>query len=156
MSPRFVLLPRSPLVAAAVLALVSAASGPAVAEVPRAHVLTDEDTRHTVRLELAVSPAEHGRGLMFRESLADDEGMLFVFEDEAERTFVMRGMDFPIDIVFVGADGQITTIHGAHPDENSLDRTRYRGEARWVIEVNIGYAAERGIEPGHRVEIAYE
>ncbi|MFC7009293.1 DUF192 domain-containing protein [Halalkalicoccus salilacus] len=104
--------------------------------------------------EVADGPEERYTGLSDHESLGEDEGMLFVFENEDERSFVMRNMDFPIDIVFVDADGRITTIHEA-PTEDGSDLTSYRGEAKWVLEVNRGYTDEHGIEEGDRVEIEY-
>lgn len=104
--------------------------------------------------EVADSSGERYTGLSDHESLGEDEGMLFVFEDEDERSFVMRDMDFPIDIIFIGEDGRITTIHEA-PTEEGSDLTSYRGEARWVLEVNYGYADANGIEEGDGVEIEY-
>lgn len=128
---------------------------------------TDDEDRATVRIEdeggdelavvdseVADGPEERYTGLSDHESLGEDEGMLFVFENEDERSFVMRNMDFPIDIVFVDADGRITTVHEA-PTEDGSDLTSYRGEAKWVLEVNRGYTDEHGIEEGDRVEIEY-
>jgi uncharacterized protein len=104
--------------------------------------------------EVADSSGERYTGLSDHESLGEDEGMLFVFENEDERSFVMRDMAFPIDMIFVGEDGWITTIHEA-PTEEGSDLTSYRGDAKWVLEVNYGYAAEHGIEEGDRVGIEY-
>lgn len=128
---------------------------------------TDDEDRATVRIEdeggdelavvdseVADGPEERYTGLSDHESLGEDEGMLFVFENEDERSFVMRDMDFPLDIVFVDADGRITTVHEA-PTEDGSDLTSYRGEAKWVLEVNRGYTDEHGIEEGDRVEIEY-
>lgn len=128
---------------------------------------TDNEDRATVRIEdeggeelavvdseVADGPEERYTGLSDHEALGEDEGMLFVFENEDERSFVMRDMDFPLDIVFVDADGRITTVHEA-PTEDGSDLTSYRGEAKWVLEVNHGYTDEHGIEEGDRVEIEY-
>jgi hypothetical protein len=114
----------------------------------------DGETLATVDAEVADNPEERYTGLSDHESLGEDEGMLFVFENEDERSFVMRDMEFAIDILFVGADGRITAIHGAEPEEGP-DLTSYTGEAQWVLEVNYGYAEEYGIEEGDRVEIEY-
>lgn len=120
--------------------------------------ITDEnesgDTLAVVDSEVADTPTEQYTGLSDHESLGEDEGMLFVFKHESTRSFVMRGMSFPIDMIFIGADGTITTVHEA-PVENDSDLTNYRGEAKWVLEVNYGYTAEHGIEAGDRVEIEY-
>lgn len=108
-----------------------------------------------VDVEIADTPADRYTGLSDHDSLADGEGMLFVHGSEDERTYVMRGMDFGIDIVFIGADREITAIHSAPepgPGEDGGNQ-RYTGDGRWVLEVPIGYADENGIETGDEVEI---
>lgn len=112
----------------------------------------DGETLATVDSEVADTPPERYTGLSDHESLGEHEGMLFVFGSEDTQSFVMRDMAFPIDMIFVGEDGRITTIHEA-PVENG--DSSYRGEAKWVLEVNYGYAAEHGIEEGDRVDIEY-
>jgi uncharacterized membrane protein (UPF0127 family) len=84
--------------------------------------------------------------------------MLFVFDREGERTFVMRDMDFPLDIIFIGADGRITQIHHAPvppPNTSEGELTPYRGQAKWVLEVQRGYTEQNNITTGNLVEITY-
>ncbi len=107
-----------------------------------------------VHATVADTPQDRYVGLSDTDSLSEHQGMLFVFDDEDERAFVMRDMDFPIDIIFIGADGRITTIHEAPVEEGSYS-TRYRGEAQWVLEVNYGYAEDHGIGVGDVVTIEY-
>ncbi|ADB59340.1 protein of unknown function DUF192 [Haloterrigena turkmenica DSM 5511] len=112
----------------------------------------------TVEVEVADTLNERHTGLSNHESLDDGEGMLFVHDDEDERTYVMREMDFDIDIVFVDADGEITAIEHARapePDEDGED-LQHSGEAKWVLEVPRGYANETGMEAGDEIEIEYE
>ena len=93
-------------------------------------------------------------GLSETDELPEDRGMLFTYDSEDTRTYVMRNMSFGIDIVFVAANGTITTIHEAPapgPDEDGSEQ-RYPGTGRYVLEVNIGWTAERGIEVGDRLE----
>lgn len=118
----------------------------------------DGEPKAVVEAEVADTPGEQYTGLSDHDSLESGEGMLFVHSDENERTYVMRDMDFGIDIIFVGADGEITTIHHAPepgPDEDGSEQ-QYRGEAKWVLEVPLGYANETDIEPGDGVEIGLE
>jgi uncharacterized protein len=118
----------------------------------------DGDPKATVDAEVADTPGERYTGLSDHDSLEDGEGMLFVHGSEDERTYVMRNMDFGIDIIFIDADREITTIHSAPepaPDEDGEDQT-YSGDAQWVLEVPIGYADETGIEPSDEVEIGLE
>lgn len=115
------------------------------------------DRLATVEVEVANTRKERYTGLSDHESLAEGHGMLFVHDGEATRTYVMREMDFPIDMVFVGADRRITAIHHARepgPNEDGND-IRYSGRAKYVLEVPRGFANETGLSVGDRVEIDY-
>ncbi len=101
---------------------------------------------------VADSPAERYTGLSDTASLPEDGGMVFVYDAAGERTYVMRDMDFPLDIVFVDADGTITQIHHA-PVENDSDLTRYSGRAKWVVEVNRGWTTEHDVSVGDTVSV---
>lgn len=108
-----------------------------------------------VDIDIADSGPERVAGLSNVEHLPDDTGMLFVFDDEARRTFVMRGMDFDLDIIFVAANGTITSIHEARapgPDEDGED-LRYTGLGELVLEVNRGWSAEHDVRVGDRVTV---
>ncbi|MFB6114240.1 MAG: DUF192 domain-containing protein [Halodesulfurarchaeum sp.] len=106
----------------------------------------------TVHARVADDPMERYTGLSETASLPENAGMLFVYPDDGKRTFVMRNMDFPLDIVFVGSDGQITAIHEA-PVENDSNLIGYTGTAKWVLEVNRGYTDAHSIDVGDRVRI---
>ncbi|MFC4436425.1 MULTISPECIES: DUF192 domain-containing protein [Natrialbaceae] len=116
------------------------------------------EPKAVVDAEVADTRGEQYTGLSDHDSLESGEGMLFVHASEDERTYVMRDMDFGIDIIFVDADREIATIRHAPepgPDEDGSEQ-EYRGEAKWVLEVPLGYANETGIEPGDEVEIGLE
>ncbi|WP_265109772.1 DUF192 domain-containing protein [Halosolutus halophilus] len=120
---------------------------------------TDEDEpKAVVEVEVADTPGERYTGLSDHDSLESGTGMLFVHEDEEERTYVMREMDFDIDIIFIDADRTVTTIEHARAPEPGEDgeELQYSGEAKWVLEVPRGYANETGIEVGDEVEIDLE
>jgi len=103
----------------------------------------------TVDARVADTALKRYVGLSATDSLAADEGMLFVHEAPGERAYVMRGMAFGLDIVFVAADGEITRIHEAGPDADG----RFEGRGRYVLEVRRGYTDDRGIETGDRVVV---
>jgi uncharacterized membrane protein (UPF0127 family) len=130
-------------------ATVSEIEGPAE-DPDRIRILDDADgsTLAEVSVTVAETPAERQTGLSEHESLPAGTGMWFVFDREAERTFVMHGMNFSIDMLFVGSDGRITEIHRANVSDS---QQRYRGRARWVLEVNYGFATDNSIEAGDRV-----
>jgi uncharacterized membrane protein (UPF0127 family) len=119
----------------------------------------DGATLATVDVRVADTFQKRYTGLSDTDSLGPNEGMLFVHDEAGEHAYVMRDMAFPLDIVFVAADGTITTIHHAPlPSEGTGDSelTRYRGEGKYVLEVAYGYTNRTGIETGDRVEIAGE
>lgn len=94
------------------------------------------------------TPDERFTGLSETDSLAPDEGMVFVYDGTATRHFVMRNMSFAIDIIFVDETGQITAIYHADVDD---DRT-FRATAQWVIEVNRGYTDTHNVSVGDEVQ----
>jgi len=120
--------------------------------------VSDENGTELGSVEARIADTFEARyvGLSDTESLGPNEGMLFVYEGESTRTFVMREMDFPLDVVFVGANRSITTIHHAPtppPDTREDELTPYRGRAKWVLEVNRNWTTDHGVEVGDRVEI---
>ncbi|ELY91569.1 DUF192 domain-containing protein [Natrinema altunense] len=122
----------------------------------------DGDGNRTPKAVVDVAVADSGveryTGLSDHDSLEPGNGMLFVHDEEREQTYVMRGMDFDIDIVFIDADREITTIHHARapgPDEDG-EELRYTGRGKWVLEVPRGYANATGIEVGDEVDIDLE
>ncbi|ELY85195.1 DUF192 domain-containing protein [Natrinema altunense] len=97
-------------------------------------------------------------GLSDTDELPPDRGMLFVFGAVAERSFVMREMDFGIDIVYADADGTITGIHHAPapgPDENGNDQ-HYPGRGQYVLEVAYEWTSDHGVSEGDVLEFALE
>jgi hypothetical protein len=108
-----------------------------------------------VDVEVADTRKERYTGLSNHDSLANGSGMLFIHDGEARRTYVMRKMDFRIDIVFVDADRRVTAIHHARapgPNEDGND-IRYSGRAKYVLEVPRGFANATGLSVGDRIAI---
>jgi uncharacterized membrane protein (UPF0127 family) len=114
-------------------------------------LVVDRGGKHLpFRVELADTQESQARGLMFRTSLGDNEGMLFPSEVPAPRSFWMKNTPLSLDIIFVGADGRITNI-AANTEPYSLDSVPSSGFAIAVLELRAGRAAELGIVPGDRV-----
>ncbi|MDQ2050800.1 DUF192 domain-containing protein [Natronolimnohabitans sp. A-GB9] len=116
------------------------------------------DELAVVDVEVADTPSERYTGLSDHEDLPEGDGMLFVHSNEDERTYVMREMDFDIDIIFIDSDREITTIEHARAPEPGEDGEdlEYTGQAQYVLEVPRGYANETGMDVGDEVEIEYE
>ena len=102
-------------------------------------------------IEVVDTPAGREKGLMFRQSLAADAGMLFDFLTEQPVEFWMVNTFIPLDMVFVAADGTVKTVHAnARPQ----DATPIPSGApvQFVLEIAGGRAAEIGLKPGDRME----
>jgi uncharacterized membrane protein (UPF0127 family) len=97
-----------------------------------------------VRVEVADDGFERGQGLMGREPLPDDTGMLFVFEREETYCFWMRNTPSPLSIAFAAADGRIVKIADMQP----YDETLHCAVALHALEVPQGYFARRGVQVG--------
>jgi uncharacterized membrane protein (UPF0127 family) len=111
----------------------------------------------TVQVRVADTWQKRYVGLSETDALGDDAGMLFVHDTQSEYVYVMREMAFPIDIVFIDADGTVTQIHHAElppAGTSGADLTRYRGTGKYVLEVPLGYTDEHGIKPGDRLRIS--
>jgi uncharacterized membrane protein (UPF0127 family) len=120
--------------------------------------LVDVSGESLAEIDVRIADTREKRylGLSATESLDAREGMLFVHDSEGRYAYVMRDMDFPLDIVFVAPDGTVTTIHHATlPPEGTSESqlTRYPGRGKYVLEVPMGTANETGLDEGDRVVI---
>lgn len=110
----------------------------------------------TIDARIADTPEKLYLGLSETDSLGPREGMLFVHGSSGVQVYVMRDMAFPIDIIFISADGTITAIQQAElsPDEaDDADLNRYRGRGKYVLEVPMGTADKVSLSVGDRVVI---
>jgi len=112
-------------------------------------------------LELAVTPEAREKGLMGRESVPEDGGMLFVFPDLARRGFWMKNCLTDIDLIFLDARGNVTAVHAMTPeplDTPDSQLTIYSSDypAQFAVELRGGKAAELGVEPGERIDLPLE
>lgn len=105
-----------------------------------------------VRVEIARSAPELAKGLMYRDSLADGDGMLFVFDDTAEHAFWMKNTFIPLDMLFIGPDRQVVGIVPEAVPQSTRSLSVGR-PSRWVLEVPGGWAARHGVAAGSRVEL---
>jgi len=106
-------------------------------------------------VELAVSPQERSRGLMFRDDLPEGQGMLLLFPDSGFRSIWMKNVRFPLDLIWLDGDHRIVHLERnvppcprePCPDYHSMRR------ASSVLELNSGAAEKLGIELGQQLEI---
>jgi uncharacterized protein len=110
--------------------------------------------RGEVRAEVAATDAARRRGLSGRAGLAEDRGMLFVYRDHLERTYWMKGMRFPLDIIWIDRR-RVTGVEPNVPVPTGGNLPIYpsRSPADRVLEVRAGWAARHGVEQGARVTV---
>ncbi len=106
-----------------------------------------------IRVEIADTPEERERGLSGREGLAEDEGLLFVFEEDRRPAFWMKDMLFAIDILWISRDGAIVHIEENVGPETYPASFTPRSEARYVVELPAGYAARHDVGLGDIVRL---
>lgn len=105
---------------------------------------------HALTVEVAETPAQRERGLMFRETMAADAGMIFDYHQDVQISMWMKNTILPLDMVFIRADGSVYGIAiGAVP--YSLDLISSGEPVRSVLELNAGTVDRLGIRPGDRV-----
>lgn len=101
-------------------------------------------------VEMATEGPDQARGLMYRTSLNNDSGMLFLFGGESQRTFWMKNTLIPLDMIFIAKDGTINHIHhNAKPQDET--RITSGGEAMAVLEINGGLSGTLNINEGDKV-----
>ena len=110
--------------------------------------------------DLAVSAEERVQGLSGRPSLNTHRAMLFVYEEDAPRTFWMPDMHFPLDMVWIRSDCIVDGVTSDVPNppadtpRDELPRYPSTGPVRFILEINAGQAAAHGIVPGSPVQFA--
>ena len=113
------------------------------------------DSKAELTVEVADTPEERSKGLMYREKLSIENGMLFVFPEEDYRGFWMKNTLIPLDMIFVDAEGRIINIEEAVPEPNTSDENlkSYRSDepAKYVIETNSSFTERKDVEEGDRV-----
>ena len=132
------------------VAASSAGAQSAAAQQPQQlQAITLSAGMHNIRAELALTPEQRQKGLMYRRDLATHQGMLFVFEDATPQCFWMRNTPTPLTIAFVADDGSIVNLADMKPfDESSHCSAR---PVRYVLEMNQGWFAKRGIKAGFKL-----
>ena len=106
----------------------------------------------TVKMQVAALPAEVQQGLMFRKTMASDEGMLFVFTAPQQMGFWMRNTTLPLDIGYIDPTGELKEIYPMYPlDERSVS-SRSRN-IQFCLEMNQGWFKANGVKPGDKLDL---
>ena len=103
-----------------------------------------------ITVETADTQETQEKGLMERESMDEDWGMLFVYDRDSRKSFWMKNTKIPLSIAYIGADGTIREIYDMEPLSTRTVDSRY--SVRYALEVNQGAFQRHGIKTGDKVE----
>lgn len=112
---------------------------------------------HRYQIEIAADEAARERGLMFRESMPADHGMLFVFDDAQVRMFWMKNTHIPLDILYFDQNYKLVSVKQRVPpcldSGNNCPGYPSEGAAQYVLELNAGTADKIGVKPGDALDV---
>lgn len=126
-------------------ALLSAA-GQAAAQMPPVELTAGF---YRIEAEVAADDASRAQGLMHRRSMPENRGMLFLFDVAARHCMWMRNTLLPLSVAFLDDQGRILNIENMQPQTE--DNHCAAQEARYALEMNLGWFAKKGIKPGARI-----
>ena len=104
---------------------------------------------HVITAEIASTPQSRMIGLMMRERLAPNHGMVFVFEDKSQHCFWMRNTLIPLSIAFIDDDGTVVSIADMSPKSEAS--TCPQRPVRYALEMDQGWFAKRGVTAGSKI-----
>lgn len=105
----------------------------------------------TYTLEIVSKEGDRNTGLMRRDSMPEDHGMIFIFKGTEPRSFWMKNTRIPLDILYLDAAGKVVSVHRMEP---YVERgTRSKGPAKYAIELNAGQAEAAKIHEGDAVTL---
>ncbi len=112
---------------------------------------SESGKKNIINAEVAGSSSEREKGLMYRESLSENDGMLFVFEKEQNLSFWMKNTLIPLDIAYINKNGIINEIYHMKPLDVSVTYNSVK-PAMFALEVNLGWYGRHKIKPGSKIE----
>lgn len=105
---------------------------------------------HRMEVQIAATPEQRMIGLMYRESMPENEGMLFVFAEPSKQCFWMKNTDLPLSAAFIQDDGTIVNIEDMKPQ--TTDSHCSLRPVRFVLEMNKGWFAKKGLGRGSKLQ----
>jgi|CXWL01.1.fsa_nt_gi uncharacterized membrane protein (UPF0127 family) len=109
-----------------------------------------------IAVEIAVTPQQQEQGLMFRKSLAENSGMLFIFDQERMMSFWMKNTLIPLDVIFLDQQGTVVDIQTMPPclsEQAECPSYPAKGKAKYALEINAGKAEKLGLKNGDLLKL---
>ncbi|MDP3670137.1 MAG: DUF192 domain-containing protein [Telluria sp.] len=139
---------KSPLLLAASALLILAAG--AAAQNARFSSTQLAAGMHLIKAEVAATDPERQQGLMFREKMANNAGMVFVFDQPATQCMWMKNTLLPLSVAFIDAQGKIVNIEDMQPQ--TLESHCSKQVVKYALEMNLGWFRQKNIKPGMTIE----
>ena len=136
--------------ALAAFAVLCAATG-AAAQNGRFDTTTLTAGMHLVKAEIAASDAQRAQGLMFREAMPANAGMVFVFDAPATQCMWMKNTPLPLSVAFIDADGKIVNIRDMQPHTLDSHCSTKGVPVKYALEMNQGWFQQKHIKPGMKI-----
>lgn len=113
------------------------------------------DNGVSFEIEIARTPAEQSKGLMFRESMPENHGMLFIFNEESSKTFWMKNTLIPLDMIFLDGNMMVVEVKANVLPCKADPCPTYPSEkpAKYVLELNAGAAEKKNIRVGMKADL---
>lgn len=134
-------------------ALVSVACSGETDEAGSGRLFDLEIGAQKLKVETAVTQVEHRKGLMYRASLPEDHGMLFIYQKPTRLRFWMKNVSIPLDIGYFDKNGVLREIYPMHPQTLAAVESR-SFELQFALEVNRGWFDRNGIRVGDQIDTA--
>ena len=139
------------LAPAAAAALLSLAAGAASAQTGAQFPTTKLSAgMHLIQAEVAQTDPQRQQGLMHREKMANNHGMVFVFDQPATQCMWMKNTPLPLSVAFIDADGKIVNIEDMQP--KTLDSHCSAKPVKYALEMNLGWFKQKNVKPGSDVK----
>ena len=108
-------------------------------------------------VELGKTPEQKAKGLMFRQNLAENKGMLFIYEKEGIYSFFMKNVQIPLDIIWINKDNKIVFIkeNFLPCEQEPCEKISSPEKAKYVLEINAGISQKMDFEIGDKMDIEY-
>ncbi|MBW1810100.1 MAG: DUF192 domain-containing protein [Deltaproteobacteria bacterium] len=130
---------------AANLGCREAAKGP-----PRVILQSSAKSKITVKVEVVSRNEDRAKGLMFRQKMASDAGMLFVYQHDDDHSFWMKNTFIPLDLIFITSNMRVVGI-AENTKPLSTTHISIKTSSRYILEVNAGFAKKHKIREGSQV-----
>lgn len=105
-----------------------------------------------IRIQFAIAQSEMARGLMYRKELAENDGMIFIYDAPRQMHFWMKNTPLPLDIGYFSADGVLREIYRMFPYDTT-NVSSVRDDIQFAVEMNQGWYAKNGIKPGMKLDM---